>query len=88
MRPSSSESAREASETSELCLDLSMGCSSSSESGWDSSETLVVNVGVLEARGEVELGVEECVEALSAVTVSEGWRRHSGYSSSKRWIMP
>ena len=87
MRPSSSESAREASETSELCLDLSMGCSSSSESGWCGSETLVVDVRALEVGGEIELGVEECVEALSAV-VSEGWRRHSGYSSSKRWIMP
>ena len=48
------------------------------------SAMLLSRVGAVEVGGEV-LGTELvlCDEAAS-----EGWSRVSGYSSSKRWIMP
>jgi len=47
-----------------------------------SVETLFSSVGTKEVGGEL-LSLELVVEAAS-----DGWRRVSGYSSSKRWIMP
>jgi hypothetical protein len=71
---------REARETSELWRERRVEGSSSSDSGCvlKSVETLLSSVGTAEVGGEL-LSLELAVDA-----VSEGCRRVSGYSSSKR----
>lgn len=56
--------------------------SSSSDSGMWSVVILASRVGTAEVGGEV-LGIELDVDATS-----DGCIRVSGYSSSKRWIIP
>ena len=83
-RPSSRDMWREARLTSELCRERRVEGSSSSDSGCvlKSVDVLFSSVGTADVGGEL-LSFELVMDA-----VSEGCRRVSGYSSSKRWIMP